>query len=76
MNGEHQPIAFGTVAPVEFSARMLSRGMTAKDAMQARPAMLDLAEALGGDRNSPFMSQMDTAALYLLALYIAHKEKV
>lgn len=75
MNGEMREITFGTVDPVEFAARRLTIGMTTQDAMQARPAMLDLVEALGGDRNSPFMSQMDTAALYLVALYIAYKER-
>ena len=70
-----RPVVFGKIDPVEFAARMLKIGMDTQDAMQARPAMLDLVEAMGGDRNSPFMSQMDTAGLYLIALYIAYKER-
>lgn len=73
MNGT--PLTFGTVDPVEFAARMLKIGMDTQDAMQARPAMLDLVEALGGDRDSPFMAQLDTAGLYLIALYIAFDRK-
>lgn len=69
MNGT--PLNFGAVDPVEYAARMLAHGMTRQDANMARPAMLDLVEAMGGDRDSPFMAQLDTAGLYLIALYIA-----